>query len=122
MGTVSRIERFDPSDMIAEKEVMTRYPGIFRDGELSELRKQGLIGHIPISRQRILYRPVDIEKYLQERFVPPVTREQDPCPPENHGSSNTKTNGSDRNQEEPVSIDTGFRDETLAAANLLLSS
>lgn len=123
MGTVSRIDRFDPAELINEKDIENRYPGLFVEGELSELRKAGKIGHVPFSRQRIFYRPIDIEKYLQAKFVPPVTSgECEECPEKDQGSSNTKANGSDTNQGEPDFTDTGCTDALQNAASYMLEN
>ena len=119
------LDNFDPSELIEEKNIGSVYPGLFVEGELAQLRKDKKIGHIPISRQRIYYRPVDIENYLRERFIPPAPESSEegpkPCPKsEGPASLNTAGNGSDKSQVEPDGIDTGTKAAEQSAALSLL--
>lgn len=114
----------DPAHLIPEKEVTKRYPGLFADGELAQLRKAGKIGHIALSRQRVFYLPEDIARYISEYYYPPRDcSESKPC--QKNDYSNTADSGSQKNPEEMGSIAisrTPATDVLSAAARSLLEN
>lgn len=113
---------FSLDELIPEKDVPEKFPGIFAVDELSELRRRGKIGCFRLSAQRILYRESDIKAYIGQFYQAAQLHGDEPCRDETSLCSSMATIGLPESPAGQASTDTGSRADESAAASLLLSS
>jgi hypothetical protein len=118
---VSAIE-FSLNELIPEKDVPGKFPGIFAVDELPELRRQGKIGCFRLSAQRILYRESDLKAYVWQFYQAAQPRGDEPCRDETTPCSSTGNTGLHENPAGQGCTDTGSKADESAVANLLLSN
>lgn len=113
---------FSLDELIPEKDVPGKFPGIFAVDELPELRRRGKISCFRLSAQRILYRESDIKAYISQFYQAAQLHEDEPCRDETTLCSSTVIIGLPENPAGQGSTGTGSRADESAAASLLLSS
>jgi hypothetical protein len=113
---------FALDELIPEKDVPEKFPGIFAVDELPELRRQRKIGCFRLSAQRILYREADIKDYVRQFYQRAQLQGDEPCRDDTTLCSSTETIGLPKSPGAQGSTDIGLRADESAAASLLLWS
>ena len=113
---------FALDELIPEKDVPEKFPGIFAVDELPELRRQRKIGCFRLSAQRILYREADIKAYVRQFYQRAQLQGDEPCRDETTLCSSTEIIGLPESPGAQGSTDIGLRADESAAASLLLST
>lgn len=113
-------DEFCLSDLISEKEVYARWPGVFAEGELSDLRRAKMITCYKLSNQRVFYLERDLVAYIKRHMEFARANEGEECRGKNESAcSSTADTGSVESQTTTGSIDTGSTVEESAAESLL---